>query len=163
MDAKSDREMILDHLQRRPSVASAIAIGHYHVLNGAPLAAALKGLTALEEMPCDWTVAILDHTITDSTRRPIVRQRALSVVRRLLLKASCHGYDGLTQSEIDGESRRARDLLHAPHDPSDLEQVTDDLCSHLAQAVSDGFLTAVSPDWPSGEEASLRRGHRLTA
>ena len=76
MRVASDREIIIDNLRRRPSVASAIAIGHYHVLNGAPFAAALKGLHALEEMPCDWTVTILDHTITDSTRRPIVRQPA---------------------------------------------------------------------------------------
>lgn len=55
--------------------------------------------------------------------------------------ASSHGYDGLTQSEIDGESGRARDLLRAPYKPDYLEHLTDDLCSHLAQAVSDGFLT----------------------
>lgn len=159
MGARPDQDLILDHLQRRPSVASVVAIGHHHVLGGAPLSVVLHGLQALEEMPCDWTVAILDQTATDSTRLPLIRRSALAVVRRLLLKAVAGGYRGTSEQQVVNMARRARRDLRASREADAREagptageagptrcagagaaRTIDDLCGHLAQAVAEGFL-----------------------
>lgn len=141
MATTTDRDMILTHLRERPSVSSAIAIGHYHVLNGAPLSIAIKALNALEEMPCDWTVVILEQAALDPERPPVVRQRAVSKIRRLLIEAIWRGYGGISKREVIAKSRDARRAVaswptHAP----DTQQDIDDLASHLAQAIADGYF-----------------------
>ena len=67
---------ILDALRNRPSRASAAAIGHHFVLNGAPPTLSIAGINALGEMMCDWSVAILEETINDPTRTYEVRRYA---------------------------------------------------------------------------------------
>lgn len=62
-----DRRIVLEGLCGNPSVASAVAIGHFHVLNGTPVSTALEAFDALEEMLCDWTVAILDRALSNPT------------------------------------------------------------------------------------------------
>ena len=138
-----DRRMILQNLRARPSVASAIAIGHFHVLNGAPISIALEGLDAMAEMPCDWTVAILERVMRDPTRRPVVRRRAVSKVRSLLFEAVNRGYSRVSRGQIRDMARDACRAVEVNGSDEEDVPVIDDLCSHLDQAIVDGLFDTI--------------------
>ena len=141
MGPRSFPDLVLSRLRARPSVASVVAIGHYHVLNGGPIRTALAGLEALAEMPCDWAVAILDQVITSPSRKLVVRRQAVSTLRFLLLEGIDRGYEGVTEQAV---SRQANALQQALGRNSDLGptacQVLDDLCDHLNRAIEEGLL-----------------------
>lgn len=102
-------------------------------------------------MPCDWTVVILEQAALDPERPPVVRQRAVSKIRRLLIEAIWRGYGGISKREVIAKSRDARRAVaslptHAP----DTQRDIDDLASHLTQAIADGYFGTLPVDVPQG-------------
>ena len=88
---------ILDSLARRPSRASAAAIGNQFILDGPTPASQMRGLDALCDMACDWSVAILEETINDRALVYPVRKYALAKLQELTERAIDGGYSGLSK------------------------------------------------------------------
>ena len=132
---------ILDALRNLPSRASAAAIGHHFVLNGGPPTLRIAGIDALAEMICDWSVAILEEAINDSTRADKVRSYALATVGKLLSTAIARGYGAVTKEECHQWMEEAQAEMTAHNGkshPLEFGPVVE-LCSHLSQAVADGL------------------------
>ena len=82
---------ILDSLTRRPSRASVAAIGHHFVMNGVSTELHIRGLNALGDMICDWTVALLEEGI-NSPRAGYSVQRHAAAKLGELLGSPCGGH-----------------------------------------------------------------------
>ena len=139
---------VLDALTCRPSRASAAAIGQRFVLNRASPALAVRGLDALGDMLCEWTVAILDQAIHDSSRLPMVRQHALAKLCVLLNAALQRGYTKLDRQgffRLMGEAQRSVEDGKRNVDAETIPAV-EELCNHLSEAVSDGVFGQL-PDY----------------
>jgi hypothetical protein len=139
---------IINSLAGRPSRASAAAIGHEFVLNGAPPRLAVRGLDALSEMVCDWTVAILEEAVNDPTRAFLIRRQALLKLRDLLAGAVDRGYPHLDRSACH---HLAREAMHELDDARDSDRecegrAIEDLADHLSQAVDEGYFKEL-PDF----------------
>ncbi|HOW69711.1 MAG TPA: hypothetical protein PKY77_03845 [Phycisphaerae bacterium] len=142
MVASASAEVVLSTLAMKPSRASAAAIGHHYVLDGAPSAIRLRGVDLLCGMVCDWSVALLDELISSPHADYVLRQYALHRVHGLLRVAMSRGYANLGPPECRRLMTRARrELQHycirvgQPGMPA-----VDALCSHLGQAVADGLF-----------------------
>jgi hypothetical protein len=133
---------VLDSLIRRPSRASAAAIGHHFILNGAHPALGILGIDALASMTCDWAVAILEETISDASRGYRLRQYTLTKLGELLTDAIEHGYPAVTKRECCRLVEEARAQLEAhKYEAQSCEiQAVEHLSSHLSQAVEDGLF-----------------------
>lgn len=148
MSAPSFQGTVLLALARRPSRSSAATIGHEFVLNGVPPALQIRGLNALAEMTCDWTVAILEEAINSPTRTCFVRHYALSMLGALLQRAIDEGYRRIGRDECRQLVRSAGVELGvrcAEGAPGEIAPV-EELCNHLSQAVADGFFAEL-PDF----------------
>ncbi len=131
---------ILISLRDRPSRASAAAIGHGFVLNGAPGAFRIRGLDALTGMMCDWAVAIFDEAITGAKQPVHVRRHGIGILHRLVSEAIAKGYRGAQLEEVQCLYHDALTFTRGCGDAakSVSRQAVEDLCNHLSQAVADG-------------------------
>jgi hypothetical protein len=133
---------ILDSLRHRPSRASAAAIGHGFVLNGAPPAVGMLGVDALCEMICDWSVAILEEAINDPSRNYGVRRHALERLCQLVMVSIDRGYTGIAKVTCSRLAHEAEAELKVRKGQTDFQEIqaVEDLCGHLSQAVADGVF-----------------------
>ena len=133
---------VLDSLVRRPSRASAAAIGHEFVLNGAQPNLRHLGLDALDKMVCDWSVAILEETIDEPTRGFHLRQHAVTKLRDLVKVAIDRGYSAINSTACHQLARAAQAELRSQVVKGQVWEIraVEDLCDHLSQAVADGFF-----------------------
>ena len=140
--------LILDSLRSRPSRASAAAIGHRFVLNGAPRALNLLGIDALAEMICDWSVALLEEAVNDPSRAFGTRQYAISKLGELLSTAIDRGYSHATREDGHRLVIPAKAELEARKDESPFREIqaVEDLCNHVSQAVAEGIFEQL-PDF----------------
>ena len=144
MTTTAIQESVLCSLISHPSRASAAAIGHQFVLNGAPPALCLQGVEALSRMPCDWGVVILEQAVEDPSRPHSVRIQALKKLYALMRSAIARGYSYLTMpdarrlvAEVEEHLRSQRGgQEEAPNEIPALEE----LASHLCEAVAAGMF-----------------------
>jgi hypothetical protein len=144
--ANCDRLRILRYLREHPSVASAVAIGHYHILNGAPMEVALRGVKALGDMPCEWAAVLLDQTVINHELPSKVRERALFVIRRLLLRAIEHGYQQLSSGHVNAAVTAIRQMLYDPKSSALLDERVQELACHVIVAVTDNHFVPLLLD-----------------
>lgn len=139
---------ILGELSRRPSRASAAAIGHNFILSGASPGLRIEGIKALGQMVCDWSVAILELTICDPSRGLRTRLRAEEELGNLLKAAIARGYSRLKSDECSrlAEAARGRVLAAGQNDSLEDDPLVENLCSHVSQAVAEGCFGSL-PDF----------------
>src|SRR5512146_2131814 len=133
---------VFHSLLRSPSRASAAAIGQQYVLRGASPALRMLGIDALAQMPCDWSVAILEQAIYDPSRGYNVRRHAIHKLRDLLSTAICDGYAPVSADRCQQWAQAAgRELMRQCIQGGMGENpAIEELCSHLSQAIADGHL-----------------------
>ena len=135
-------ESVFQRLARKSSRASAAAIGHRFVLNGAPAGLRLRGIDALCQMMGDWSVAILEMTVHDPTRGYSVRRHAVACLCDMVTIAIGQGYTRLTLLDCRSLGSQAQaDLLGITHTslPGEISAAVK-LCNHLSQAVAEGHF-----------------------
>jgi hypothetical protein len=139
---------ILGELSRRPSRASAAAIGHRFILNGASPALRIAGIRALGPMVCDWSVAILEMAICDPARGLKTRLCAVRELGSLLKEAISRGYCRLTWQGCSHLVEAACREVDTAGESVSLEDnpVVEELCGHVSQAVADGYFGTL-PDF----------------
>lgn len=133
---------VLSALTRRPSKASAAAIGINFVLNGAPPALRLRGIDALARMMCNWSVAILEETITDHSRPCLLRTYALERLGGALNDAIHRGYPRLSETDklrLLNEARQALATIRDVTADDEIPAVTE-MCNHLDEATRLGLF-----------------------
>lgn len=148
MSAPTFQGTVLLALARRPSRSSAATIGHEFVLNGVPPALQIRGLNALADMTCDWTVAILEEAINSPTRTCFVRHYALSLLGALLQRAIDQGYRRIGRDECRQLLRAAGAELGARCAAASSDEIApvEELCNHLSEAVAEGCFEEL-PDF----------------
>jgi hypothetical protein len=102
----------------------------------------IRGLNALGDMACDWTVALLEEAINDPSRGYSVRRHAIAKLGELLKRAIDQGYTKATKGRCRLLVGRAHVALKIQSNRGICHpiQEVEDLCDHLGQAVADGFL-----------------------
>jgi hypothetical protein len=133
---------VLHSLLRSPSRASAAAIGQRYVLSGPSPALQLLGIDALAQMPCDWAIAILEEAACDPSQAYDVRHQAIVKLQDLLNTAVRGGYPAVTPGQCHRWAGAADRELNRPQiqEGPDENPAVEELCSHLSQAVADGYL-----------------------
>jgi len=98
-------------------------------------------------MPCDWAVALLEEAVCDAGLGYDVRRHAIRKLQELLRTAVHKGYEGVSPVMCERWARTAdRDLTRQCIEGGDEGPAVEALCSHLSQAVADGYLGSL-PDF----------------
>lgn len=140
---------VLDSLCRLPSRASAAAIGHGFVLNDwSGPEFAMIGLDALSEMVCDWSVAIFEETINQTTLNRAVRRYALRKLHALVALAVDRDYQRISKESCCELVKQAEAEMEAQENGCPFKdiQAVEDLCNHLNEAIEGGVFERL-PDF----------------
>jgi hypothetical protein len=110
----------------------------------------IQAVSALAEMVCDWSVAILEQAVSGTGHRYLVRRYALGRICELLRRAIRRGYSPISRTEVSHLECQVVHALEGPPTTNKLAGVKigalDDLCNHLSRAIADGLFEEL-PDF----------------
>ena len=137
--------MILNALRSRPSRASAAAIGHRFVLSEPPPLLARLAMDALANMPCDWSIAILEEIVNAKEKKKHIRRYAIHKLSEVLARAIEQGYPGINRKAARSLFRRAKARLSSDFEAAENPDV-EEMCNHIGEALDRGMFKRL-PDF----------------